>query len=210
MKKIFSVTMIFLLAGFTIHAQTFDEWFRQNKTQIKYLVSQIAALEIYDGELNEGYTIDQNGLTDIFDYKKGEYGLHNDYFSSLKAVNPSVAGYSRISDIISYQQSIMEQFKKVLAKKNITSGEMSYLQSVYNHMTTECIKSLNELTDLVTAGTYTMKDDERIKRIDAIYADMKDKYAFTQSFTSEANLLSGERASEQNDIDMSLINNSLK
>jgi hypothetical protein len=55
-----------------------------------------------------------------------------------------------------------------------------------------------------------MKDDERIKRIDAVYADMKDKYAFTESFMSEAQLLSGQRQVEQNDVDMTEINYGLK
>jgi len=210
MKKIFSVTVIFLLLGISLKAQTFDEWFRQKKTQIKYLVSQIAALKVYDSYLNKGYNIAQNGLTDIYDFKKGEFDLHQTFFSSLKAINPTVANYARIADIISYQQAIIKNFKQVLQTQNITPAEMSYLQSVYNNMTDACTKSLNELIDVVTADTYTMKDDERIKRIDAVYADMKDKYGFTQSFTSEAQLLAAERVSGQNDINMSLINNGLK
>jgi hypothetical protein len=193
-----------------VKAQTFSEWFRQKKTQIKYLISQIAALEVYDSYLNKGYSIAQNALTSIYDFKKGEFNLHNAFFSSLKAINPDVAKYGRIADIISYQQAIIRNFKQILQTKNMSASEMSYLQSVYNNMTGECTKSLNELIGVITADTYTMKDDERVKRIDAIYDDMKDKYAFSQSFSSEAKLLANQRTSDQNEINMSLINNGLK
>jgi len=193
-----------------VKAQTFSEWFRQKKTRIKYLISQIAALEVYAGYVEKGNSIAQNGLNAIYDFKKGEFDLHNAFFSSEKAINPSVAKYQRIADIISYQQAIVKNFKQILQTKNMSAAEIDYLQSIYNNMTNECTKLLNELIDVITADDYTMKDGERIKRIDVIYDDMKDKYAFTQSFTSEANLLTNQRASDQNDIDMSLINNGLK
>jgi len=46
-----------------------------------------------------------------------------------------------------------------------------------------------------------MKDNERVHRIDNIYADMKDKSAFAQSFTSETSLLSMQRQNELNEVD---------
>ena len=38
------------------------------------------------------------------------------------------------------------------------------------------------LIAVTTDGNSEMTDDERIKRVDGIYDDMEDKYAFTQSF----------------------------
>ncbi|HSZ86920.1 MAG TPA: hypothetical protein VK787_12880, partial [Puia sp.] len=157
-----------------------------------------------------GYSIAQNGLSFIGDMKKGEFDLHTTYFNSLKAVSPTIAKYSRINDIISYQHAIMENFKKILQAKNISQSEINYMNVVYNNMSSDCNKSLDELIDVVTDDIYTMKDDQRIKRIDAIYCDMKDKYAFTQSFTSEALLLSAERQNATHDINESLINKGIK
>jgi hypothetical protein len=209
MKKIL-ITITLLSSVHYLQAQTFSEWFRQKKTQIKYLIQQIAADEVFLSELKKGYSIAQNGLSFIGDMKKGEFDLHTIYFNSLKAVSAAVAKYSRINDIISYQNAIMENFKKILQAKNINPSEMNYLNIVYNNMNSDCNKSLEELIDIVTDDTYAMKDDQRIKRIDAIYGDMKDKYAFTQSFTSEALLLSAERQNATNDINESLINNGIK
>jgi hypothetical protein len=199
MKKIFSVTVCFLLLGSFANAQTFSEWFRQKKTQIKYLLQQIAAYEVVLDQTTKGYNIAQTGLTFIGDMKKGEFDLHTTYFNSLKVVNSSVSKYSRINDIISYENAITKNFKNILQTKNMNAAEMNYLNAVYNNINSECNKSLDELIDIVTDDTYTMKDDQRIKRIDAIYIDMKDKYAFSQSFTSEAAVLSLNRSSETGD-----------
>ena len=55
-----------------------------------------------------------------------------------------------------------------------------------------------------------MKDDERLKRIDALYHDMQDKYSFAQSFAGEANILAARRLREQNDIQISRGLNEIK
>ncbi|HSZ87485.1 MAG TPA: hypothetical protein VK787_15740 [Puia sp.] len=205
MKKIFSVTVCFLLLVSFADAQTFSEWFRQKKTQIKYLIQQIAAYEVLLDYTTKGYNIAQTGLTFIGDMKKGEFDLHTTYFNSLQVVSPNVSKYSRINDIISYEIAIMSDFKKILQTKNMNPAETNYLNAVYNNMNNECNKSIDELIDIVTDDTYTMKDDQRIKRIDGIYYDMKNKYAFSQSFTSEAAMLSLNRISETGD--ESMLNN---
>ena len=46
-------------------------------------------------------------------------------------------------------------------------------------------------------------DDERLKQINFIYADMLDKNQFTQSFTNSAMLLAQQRTKEQNDVGVS-------
>ncbi|HSZ85841.1 MAG TPA: hypothetical protein VK787_07405 [Puia sp.] len=202
---IFSVSIV----CFTVKAQTFSEWFRQKKTQIKYLTQQIAAYEVLLNYTTKGYNIAKEGLTFIGDMKKGEFDLHTTYFNSLKVVSSSVSHYSRINDIISYENAIIKNFKNILQAKNMNAAEMNYLKIVYNNMNNECNKSFDELMDIVTGDTYTMKDDERIKRIDAIYVDMKDKYAFSQSFASETLLLSAERQTATGDTE-SLINHGLQ
>jgi hypothetical protein len=210
MKRVVIQVVLMVLCTFFVQAQTIDEWFSQNKTQIKYLISQIAAYEIFKSDLTHGYDIAKAGLTFIGDTTGGEFDLHRNYFNSLEAVSPAVAGYSRINDIMTYESAIISSFKKVLQTTYMTKGEMAYLTSVYNNLSKECGKSLDELTDIVTSDTYTMTDDQRLRRIDVIYEDMKDKYAFSQSFTSEALLLAAQRQSATSDISESLINNGLQ
>lgn len=188
--------MIFILVilwGGYAHAQS----------DIQAMLKQIAKLEIYIIDLEKGYKIAQEGLTTIGEIKKGEFNLHSIFFSSLESVNPSVAKYSKIAIIISDQVSIVSSFKSLIQHLNnsgrMTNAELQYVQAVYSNLSDECTKTLNALIEVTTDGTLEMTDDERIKRIDGIYDDMEDKYAFTQSFCNKAGLLTDQRNYEANE-----------
>ncbi|HVM86867.1 MAG TPA: hypothetical protein VMT76_01680 [Puia sp.] len=194
MKRIFFVVLLFTNAH--VYPQGWSNFFSQQEADIKYMLTQIAELKVYISEVEKGYDIAKKGLTFIGDQKKGEFDLHGAFFNSLKTVNPAIANYAKVADIISYQLSIISSFKKILQLKNMSAAEMGYLQKIYNSMSIACTKSMEMLIDLVTDDTYQMKDNERLQRIDFIYADMKDKYAFTQSFYNDAALLSAQRQNE--------------
>jgi hypothetical protein len=55
-----------------------------------------------------------------------------------------------------------------------------------------------------------MKDDERLKRIEALYTDMQSKYSFVKGFSDEAKLLAVSRLREQNEIITSRALNGIK
>jgi len=172
------------------------------QSDIQAMLKQIAKLEIYIIDLEKGYKIAREGLTTIGEIKKGEFNLHSIFFSSLQSVNPSVAKYSKIAVIVSDQIFIVSGFKSLIQRlngKKINANEINYINAVYSNMVTECTKSLNALIAVTTDGTLEMTDDERIKRIDGIYEDMEDKYAFTQSFTSKAGSMADQRNDEANE-----------
>jgi hypothetical protein len=176
------------------------------QSDIKAMLKQIAKLEIYIIDLEKGYKIAQVGLTMIGEIKKGEFNLHSLFFGSLQSVNPSVAKYSKIAIIISDQLSIISAFKSLIQKINssgkLTAAELQYVEGVYSNLSDESIKTLNNLIAVLLDGNLEMTDDERIKRIDGIYNDMEDKYAFTQNFTSKASSLADERSDKANDYEL--------
>jgi hypothetical protein len=198
MKRIV-IILIFGVLVSGLHAQGLGNILSQKKADIKYMLDQIAALQVYIGYAEKGYGIAQKGLRFIGDMKKGEFNLHNTFFNSLKSVNPSIRKYGKVADIISYQLSIINGFKQLLGLKNMSPAEMNYLNTVYNNLAAESSKSLQVLLDVITDNSLEMADNERIQRIDIIYADMKDKYAFMQSFGSEVALLSAQRENELNE-----------
>lgn len=63
---------------------------------------------------------------------------------------------------------------------------------------------------ITTAGKLEMKDGERLKRVDALYIDMQDKYTFVQSFGNGAMALAAVRIQEKNDIQTSRNINGIK
>lgn len=198
---------ILLLSQFSVRGQNWDEWFKQKKTQRKYLLRQIAGLKVYLGYLKEGYDIAQKGLTTIENIKEGNFNLHRDFFGSLKQVNPAIRNSAKVADIIALQIKIVREFKRLYATcqddGNFTLQEIGYIGTVYSNMLKECDKSISELLMVITANETEMKDDERLGRIDDIYEDMKDKYAFTRSFGNTTLMLAMQRGKERSEIEFS-------
>jgi hypothetical protein len=204
MKKII---ILFLLVSFTggAKAQTFAEWFQQKKTQKKYLLQQIAGLQLYIGCIKKGYSIAQNGLTTISDFKNGEFHLHSDYFKSLKNVNPLVKNYSKVADIIFYQvqivQTYRQAYKRIKKSNAFTPNEIAYMNRVFGRLMDDCYAAIDELIIVTTSGKLEMTDDARIERIDALYEEMEDKYSFLKSFSGETIAVADARAKEKNDVE---------
>ena len=196
--------ILFVLPVSFCQGQTYDEWFRQKKTQEKYLLEQIAALQTYIDYAEKGYSIVTGGLKTIKHIKHGDFNLHNIFFNSLSTVNPAIKKYTKVASIIAMQISIAKQITNTIksCKKSnmLLSGELKYLNVVFNNLLGECAKNLDELFALITNNETQMKDDERIQRIDKLYDDMKDKQMFTTSFSHSAKGLSIQRLSAQKDI----------
>lgn len=198
------ILILFATLSTGTKAQTFAEWFRQSSTQKKYLLQQIAALQVYIGYVQKGYSIAGQGLNTISDIKNGEFNLHKDYFNSLKTVNPKIKNYSKVADIIGLQVNIIKVYKEaskqVKQSSLFNAGEISYINGVFERLLDDCTKAIDALITVTTSGELEMKDDGRLKRIDALYTDMQDKYTFVQGFSNEAKLLATSRSREQNDI----------
>jgi hypothetical protein len=213
MKKFIAVALLLAFAE-SISAQTFTEWFNQNATQKKYLIQQIAALQMYIGYVSKGYSIAKKGLNTIEDIKHGNFNLHSSYFTSLVTVNLQIKRYTKVADIISLQISITKQTARTIKNcKNshlLTLSESAYLQKVFNSLLDDCTKCLDALFNIITNNQLSMKDDERIAAIDKLYFEMVDKQVFTRSFCNAAEGLCLQRNNEQRDLITSKKLNGLK
>jgi hypothetical protein len=179
------VGLVFMFLSSTVHAQTFAEWWSQKSTQIKYLEQQIVALQVYGGYIKKGYQISQNGLGSISNWARGEFNLHSDYYTSLKSVNPAIKNDPKASSIVGYATAISGQFDQVTSLNGLSDDNKTYIGAVQQKVLDECSKDISELQLVMTSGKAEMTDDERIKRLDRLYASMKDKYAFTMTFCSQ-------------------------
>lgn len=214
MKKIMILLVsCFLVAG-SIHAQTWQEWFQQKKTQKLYLIQQIAALKVYLGYARKGYDIANKGITTVRNIKKGDFDLHRAFLDALKLVNPKIRKYIKVADIIDYQVRIIKATNQTLQKtrsaNQFTQSELAYCKQVFDNLLIECSKGIDELLLVISSNILEMKDDERIKRIDNIHIYMQDKYEFCASFCNEMAVLSAQRLADQVEVNHSNIINGLR
>lgn len=214
MKKLFFLGSFCVLLTTCAEAQTWSEWFRQKATQKKYLLQQIAALQVYIDYAAEGYEIAGKGIATIRHIKNGDFDLHRDFFAYLKNVSPAVSRYSKVADIITYQIQIVRQTKKSLqslvSNSQFTPSEIEYCKKVLHNLLDACGKTVDELISVITPAKLTMTDDERLKHIDRIYAETQNTFSFSKSFSNGLKLLAAQRRSQAVELDYSKILNGLK
>lgn len=195
MKKLF----LFLL--FTALMMT--DLYGQLK-QRKVLLQQIAALKVYTDYAQKGYSVAKKGLTTIGDFKRGEFNLHSDYFNSLKTVNPKIKTYAKVAEIIALQLKIIKSSSFIIRQVQwgdlFHGNEIAYIKRVVDRLIENCDGNLEELLTIVTDGQLEMKEEERMKRIDALYLNMLENYSFGESFTKQTRLMVLSRAKEKKDL----------
>jgi len=207
MKKACIVVIALVLMVYPAKAQdapNFNEWFKQKKTQIKYLVQQIAALQVYLGYLKKGYEIVDNGLTTIGNIKDGSFNQDQTYLNSLRTVSPVVRNAPEVQNILVYQQYIVKAFKGLqhfaAGNEYFTAQEREYINVVHLNMLRECQDSVDELNLILTAGETEMTDDDRLQRLGRVHEEMLDKYSYTRAFISSTQVLAFQRAKEDQEI----------
>ena len=115
MKNAIILSIAFTLS-FKSHSQTAQEWTQQKATQKKYLLQQIAALQVYLGYAKNGYSIVTSGVNTIRNIKNNDLSLHRNFFNLLKNVNPSISRYAKIVDIMAYQVKSSSKQKSLFSK----------------------------------------------------------------------------------------------
>jgi len=199
-RKIVFITLLVITAS-GVHAQTFDEWFRQKKTQIKYLEQQIVALEVYTHLMQQAYGIVQGGLTVIGDLKQGDFNLHHDYFASLHAVNPQIlrdgktrSGQQVYADILKTCAQVREQ------SKGLVVAEQTQIELIVANLKTSAAEHYRKYQLLTSDDHYQLTDAERLEQINNTVAQLSDQYTFIWHVQQQLGVLRAQEVHEQADV----------
>jgi hypothetical protein len=199
MKNKIVFILIAMSLGCSSHAQT-DE-----AAQLLLNYEKLKQLEEILDNMYKGYKILTTGYNRIKDIAEGNFELHQVFLDGLFAVNPSIAKYKRIPQIVRYQKLLMQEYRGAFYRfrndENLTSGEIKYLEKVYSYLARQSLQNLEELTMIVTADKLRMSDDERIDAIDRIYHDVENKLSFLRYFNNSTHLLVLQREKEGSDVD---------
>jgi len=192
-------------AGMAINAkaQTFAEWFSQKKTQKKYLLQQIAALQVYSSYLKQGYGIATNGLGSISGYLKSENGLHHTYYSRLSIADPLVRSNNMVKDIMAWQADILKRTQEINQVSGMTAPEKNYMSSVNAALLKDCDVQLNTLQTVISDNQVTMSDAERMALLTKIHSAMLANYKFASGFAGQVKIMVQSRQQEQNQVAVS-------
>lgn len=201
--------LLFLIAftcslPFMGKGQTFAEFFSQKKTQKKYLLAQIAKLEVFLSELKSGYDIAKNGLNGIGNIKDSDLIQHTAFFNHQKTVSPALINNSKAPAIYTIQQqckSISAQCSsQIKTTAMLADQEKTYCAAVLANMLDELSNENTDLQNVITSGKLQMTDRQRIQQIDNIYSRSLHTQSALQSFTTDITLLINSRTQAATDV----------
>jgi hypothetical protein len=202
-KKLLAFAIMTLTASAfatNVKAQTFAEWFDQKNTQKKYLLQQIAALQVYAAYYKQGNNIAHNGLGSINGSLTSENGLHTTYYNNLKNVSPIVKNNKQVSDILQWQKDILTRMGNLDKTANLNDNEKTYVVQVKSALFNDCNEKITELQNVVTDNKLQMSDEERLKHIGVIHKAMQDNYRFASSFADQVKVYAFQRVQENNNV----------
>jgi len=173
-----------LCAG-SVRAQTAAEFLRQKKTQEKYLLKQLAYLELYGSELRKGYQLAKEGWGTIKGFTDGEFKLHEAFFDALSTVSTVVKKDFRVGEIAAMQLQIRSGLRELAGSPALTQATKDYVQEVRKKVIEECDADLAELLDTVLSGSLEMNDAERLERLKLVHEAMAVKAEFSVYFCAQ-------------------------
>jgi len=175
----------------------------QELEQLSLDIEKLAQFKQILSDMKSGYDVLNNGYSTIKNISQGTFNLHDAFLKDLLSVSPVVRNYSRVADIIHCQQLLLSEYKSAYGNfkggGRFTPDEISYLGTVYKNLFNESLNNLSELATVISDSQLRMSDDERLKQIDHIDADMQNKLAFLRSFNRRVSAIDAQRARDQQD-----------
>jgi len=184
----------------TMQAQSIAE----DTEQLLLDVEKLSQLKQILSDMYKAYTILHSGYEAVKGLSQGTFNLHKAFLDGLLAVNPTVASYFKVADIVNKETALVKEYQAANGflhnSGQFSSQEMGYFLTMYNNLISGSLNNISELTMVVTAGTLRMSDAERLAAIDRIDRDITGQLTFLHSFDNGAALQAMQRAKAQGDI----------
>ncbi|WP_461789696.1 TerB family tellurite resistance protein [Pedobacter sp.] len=172
--------------------------------QLMLNVEKLSQLKNILSDMKRGYTILSGGYNTVRNIAQGNFSLHEVFLDGLMVVSPEVRKYYKVAEIVRFQGDILSgyksMFKRLSAGNVFSAADLDYLQRVYGRLNRESLQNLDRLLMVVSSSKLRMGDEERLKAIDRIHADMLDKLVFLRAFNRDVGLLELQRSRARSEV----------
>jgi hypothetical protein len=143
-------------------------------------------------------------LTEISDWSQKQKDLFSSYYQELWQIKTSIAYYSRISEMTQKQVALVNSYKQawnlLKADKHFTADELTYMSNVYSGILQESVKDLDQILLVINPNKTQMPDAKRMEIINKSADHMDSNYNDIQQFNNQNEILSLQRASDENEV----------
>jgi hypothetical protein len=210
MKKLIVITALCLLSIVT-HAQfivgtvlnqTVGRVIRAIDLQVQRLQNQTIWLQnaqkVIENELN------QLELNEIAGYSGDQQKLFSEYYNELWQIKSYLSTYQRVKNLTVRQAQLVSSYKQgwnlFHNDSHFSVAELNQMQLVYTGILNDSVKNLEQLVQAISAGKTRMSDEQRLEVINKVSNELDGNYRDLQQFNQQNQMLSFERAKDQNEL----------
>lgn len=172
--------------------------------QLMLNVEKLSQLKNILSDMKKGYTVLSQGYSKVKGIASGNFSLHQVFLDGLMVVSPEVKKYRRVADIISFQKSIVAEYKAALGAFRgadvFNPGELDYMGRVYASLFDASLENLEDLAMVITSAKLRMSDEQRLRAIDRIFVEVSDKLEFLRDFNRGAVVLLNQKQKQKREI----------
>jgi len=143
-------------------------------------------------------------LAEISDWSQKQKELFSGYYSELWDIKTAVAYYSRLAELSQKQVAMVNSYSRawdlLKADKHFSADELAYMEKVYSGILQASVKDLDQLLAVIHAGKTQMPDAKRLELVNQTADHMDATFSDLQRFNSENQLLSIQRAADENEV----------
>ncbi len=148
--------------------------------------------------------LSQLKLSQISDWSQKQKNLFSEYYNELWNIKTAIAYYSRISEMTQKQVSLVNSYNQAWAllknDKHFTANELTYMSEVYSGILQASVKDLDQILDIIHANKTQMPDAKRMEIINKTADHMDSNYNDMERFNTENEMLSLNRAQDENEV----------
>lgn len=142
-------------------------------------------------------------LGEIRGWVEQQKDLYGEYFHELGEVKNVLSAYHQVSGMIQRQEQILAAYQRGLAlfrqDRHFSAAELDQITLVFEGILTQSANNLARLTSVIQSFTLQATDQERMAMIDEAATAMDRNYRDIQVYTNQNELISLQRAYDEND-----------
>lgn len=150
--------------------------------------------------------ISELDLSEIQGWVQAQKDLYGEYFQELWKVKTVLSYYHKVEEILQRQEQILASYKQSYGlfrqDRHFTAAELEHMGAVYAGILDESAKNLEQLTLVLHSFNTQMSDAARMGIINKVQGNMDRDFNDLSRFNNQNALLSIQRASDSNEIDL--------
>ena len=143
-------------------------------------------------------------LSEISGWSQKQTDLFSSYYQELWKIKTAIAYYSKISELTQKQVALVNSYNQawglIKNDKHFTANELTYMSNVYSGILQASVKDLDEILLVINANKTQMPDAKRMEIINKAADHMDSNYNDLQQFNTQNEMLSLQRAQDENEV----------